>query len=118
MFSQFQMLLREKKEMEVWLNYFHLKKFSQLYISCSFIKHFHIFFFLHQNSSFSLKDTDRKLPSNVGMSLSAGLWSLTIKSGALEYGSSHVDVFPVTYVSLPSPFPQSGSVHQGCTGTT
>lgn len=71
---------KKKKEMEVWLNYFYLKMFNQLYMSSSFIKHFHVFFFL-QNSSFSFKDTDRKFPSNVDVSMFAGLWSLKIKSG-------------------------------------
>lgn len=78
MCSQFHML-KKKKEMEVWLNYFYLKMFNQLYMSSSFIKHFHVFFIL-QNSSFSFKDTDRKFPSNVDVSMFAGLWSLKIKS--------------------------------------
>lgn len=66
--SQFQMQLK-KKEMEVWLNYFHGKS------SVSFI--FQVLlsntltFCFHKNSSFPVKDTDRKFPSKVDMSLSA-----------------------------------------------
>lgn len=71
--------VEKKKEMEAWLNYLYLKMFNQLYMSSSFIKYFHVFFFL-QNSSFSFKDTDRKFPSNVDVSMFAGLWSLKIKS--------------------------------------
>ena len=107
------MVLKKKKEMEVWFNCFHLKKYNQLYISSSFVKHFHIFCF-HQNSSFSLKDTDRKFPSNVNVSLSAGLWSLKIKSRGTGIWRWPWMCFLLYTSPYSYPFPQSGSVHLGC----
>lgn len=81
MCSQFQMPLTKKKRNGNVVKLSFGKVRLALYLKV-FSKHFTIYCFI--KTCFSLKDNDRKFPSNIDVSLSAGLWSLKIQSRGTE----------------------------------